>query len=141
MPPVITKIEQDTESRAQVPESWAAKFPQQFESHAESLGYVGLESPTAPTLPHSVDLAFLRDGRLRVVEPIHVLIGEEEEGLIVAEAEGLDEFGSGAHVADALIDLQHTLADLYFVLDEDKERLGPGLQQTWDRLQLVIERR
>lgn len=94
----------------------------------------------ATAVPSTVALGFLRDGRLRVREAIEVAI-LEADGQIVAEADELNEFGSGDNQSEAVIDLQHAIAELYFSLEEDKDRLGPGLQKVWEVLQVKIEKR
>ena len=87
-----------------------------------------------------IKLGFLRDGRLRVREAIEVKI-LEEEGQIIAEAEELNEFGSGDNQTEAIADLQYAIADLYFTLEEDQECLGKGLQQIWETLRAKVEKR
>lgn len=94
----------------------------------------------ATAAPATVALGFLRDGRLRVRAAIEVAI-READGQIIAEAEELNEFGSGDNQAEAIIDLQHAIAELYFSLEEDKDRLGPGLEKVWAVLQGKIEKR
>lgn len=101
---------------------------------------IGPEGDLATALPATVRLGFLRDGRLRVRAAIEVAI-LKEEGQIIAAAEELNEFGSGDNLAEAIIDLQHAIAELYFSLEEDKDRLGPGLQKVWEVLQGKIEKR
>lgn len=91
-------------------------------------------------MPSTVMLGFLRDGRLRVRAAIEVVI-EEAEGQIIAEAEELNEFGCGDNLTEAISDLQHAIAELYFSLEEDKDRLGPGLQKVWEVLQDKVEKR
>lgn len=94
----------------------------------------------ATAAPSTVALGFLRDGELRVREAIEVAI-LEEDGQIIAEAEELNEFGAGDNQSEAVIDLQHAIAELYFSLEEDKDRLGPGLQRVWEVLQVKVEKR
>lgn len=100
--------------------------------------YAGIQ---ALSLPAKIQLGFLRDGRLRLHEPLEVTITEEEEGQIVAEAEELSEFGYGNNPTDAITDLQHTIAELYFTLEEEQGRLGKRLQAVWDALQAKIQKR
>lgn len=92
------------------------------------LGQVTLDPLTDPRL------------RLRVRESIAVKV-LEESGQIIAAAEELNEYGSGDSQAEAITELQYAIADLYFSLEEDKDRLGPGLQKVWDILQVKIEQR
>lgn len=93
-----------------------------------------------PLLLDQVNLKHLPDSRLRVREPIEVKI-LEESGQIIAEAEELNEFGSGDSQTEAITYLQYAIAELYFSLEEDKDRLGPGLQKVWETLQVKIEQR
>ena len=94
----------------------------------------------APELPAQITLESLNDARLRVKEPIAVAVFATE-GFIVAEAEELSECGDGINQAAAIADLQYAIADLYFTLEADKDRLGPGLQKVWETLQNKVERR
>lgn len=94
----------------------------------------------APPRPAKVKLGFLRDGRLRVKEPIEAVVFETE-GFIVAEAEELFECGDGINQSEAIADLQYAIADLYFTLEEEQDHLGKGMQQVWQVLQGKVERR
>ena len=109
-------------------------------------------SPTQPTtLPHwtlpeeplnypkKVMLAFLRDGRLRLKSPIEVTISQED-GQTVANAGALNEYGAGNNQTEAIADLQRAIADLYFTLAEDQDRLGKKMQKVWEDLQSKISR-
>ena len=97
-------------------------------------------NPAEPlTLPARIKLAALLDDRLRVKEPIEVVL-TTEGGQIVAAAEGLDEFGFGDNLPAAIADLQHSLADLYLTLDAEQDRLGKGLRRVWAVLQVKMER-
>ena len=91
------------------------------------------------TLPARIKLAALLDDRLRMTEPIEVVL-TTEGGQIVAAAEGLDEFGFGDNLPDAIADLQHSLADLYLTLAAEQEHLGKGLRRVWAVLQVKVAR-
>ena len=85
-------------------------------------------------------LGRLRDGRLRVVVPIPVRTVREGASF-VAEATSLNEFGFGKNQSEAIADLQHAIAELYFSLKADQHRLGPDLVKVWKTLHsLVVER-
>ena len=84
-------------------------------------------------------LGALRDGRLRVVEPIAVT-WTTEDGQCVAEAAEINEFGFGDNLTDAIADLQAAIAELHFTLDADQERLGPDLQAVRATLTRKIRR-
>ena len=95
----------------------------------------------AADLPATVQLESLTDARLRVKEPIEVVIFRDDEGFILAEAMGLNEFGCGDDAAEAFAELQYAVGDLYFSLEADKDRLGSWLQGVWETLQVKIEKR
>ena len=78
------------------------------------------------TLSEEFLLDRLRDGRLRVVEPISVS-RTTENGEVVLEARELNEFGFGATLSEAIPDLQTAIAELYFTLEAERDRLGPDL--------------
>ena len=95
--------------------------------------------PALPlTLPARIKLESLADDRLRVKAAIEVVL-TEEGGQIVAAAEGLDEFGFGDNLPEAIADLQHSLADLYMTLEAEQDHLGKGLRRVWAVLQVKVE--
>src|SRR5262245_53541082 len=81
------------------------------------------EEYVAADLPHRVPLELLigalRDRRLRVTSPIHVKV-TVENGHFILEAIGIDEFGYGDNLSEATVDLQRTLAELYFTLEANE---------------------
>lgn len=95
----------------------------------------------APTLvaPREFMLGALRDGRLRVIEPIAVK-WTTEDGQCVAEASEINEFGFGANLTEAIADLQAAIAELHFTLEAEQERLGPDLQAVRATLARKIRR-
>ncbi len=78
-------------------------------------------------MPAEFALDRLEDDRLSVVEPIAVKSMTEAEQFVL-EAPEINEFGYGDTLPEALADLQAAIAELYFTLDADKERLGSDLQ-------------
>ena len=86
-----------------------------------------------------ITLDTLRDGRLRVVEPIEA-IPMLEAGEHVLEAPELNEFGFGDTLSEALADLQAAIVELYFTLEEDQDRLGPDLSSVWDVLSRKVRK-
>ena len=94
----------------------------------------------APAMPKNVLLGSLLDGRLRVVSPLQVKFTYESKHTI-AEAVDLDEFGFGENVSEAIADLQRTIAELYFTLEKEQNRLGTDLQRIWGVLQEKILKR
>ena len=97
-------------------------------------------SPILDRLPSHIKLGALRDGRLRVISPISVNLSTEGQ-YIIAEAVELNEFGFGENPSKAIADLQHTIAELYFTLEEERDSLGVDLRQILDRLQEKIRKR
>ncbi len=93
-----------------------------------------------PTVPRELLLGCLRDGRLRVIEPFLVKYTLENQH-VIAEAVDINEFGFGNSLSEALCDLQGTIAELYFTLEDNDNRLGPDLQQVWTTLRRQLARR
>lgn len=90
--------------------------------------------------PNQVFLSSLCDGRLRVQFPIAVKFTKEDQH-IIAEAVELDEFAFGTNLSEALRALQRAIVELYFTLEEGKDRLGPDIQRVWTTLQHKLLRR
>jgi len=88
----------------------------------------------SPAIPSEILLGSVRDGRLRVTSPIKVRFTSEDPH-IIAEAVDFDEFGFGENYSEALVDLQHTIAELFFTLEEEQGHLGHDLQNVWASLQ------
>jgi hypothetical protein len=93
-----------------------------------------------PQLPDHLLLGFLADGRFRVRAPIHVNVSTEGDQVIL-EAEGLDEFGFGSNLSQAIRDLQKALVELYNTLETEHDRLGPDLMRVWEKLGSTVVRR
>ena len=87
-----------------------------------------------PQNPEPRNRAGRRDPSLRIKKPFTVNFSNEA-GQTLAVAVEVDEYGVGANASEAHQDLQHAIAELYPSLQEDQERLGPGLQKTWDTRQ------
>jgi len=107
------------------------------------LQLVDVKDVPSTELPPLVDtealVGSLRDARLRVCAPFSVKFMVEKPH-VVAEAAEFNEFGFGANWSEALADLQRAIAELYFTLEEEQERLGADLQSVWGRLQQKIQR-
>ena len=91
----------------------------------------------SPAIPSEILLGYLQDGRLRVHTPIRVKLTAENRH-VIAEAVEFNEFGFGDNHSEALIDLQRTVAELYFTLEKEQERLGRDLRDVWANLQQHI---
>ena len=87
----------------------------------------------APTVPQSLELRDLGDARLRVVEPITVT-WEVVDGTYIAVAPEIEEYGEGETPEEAIKDLQVSIVELFFDLEEYQGRLGPGLQPVYGAL-------
>ena len=98
-----------------------------FELPTEPIETVG------PTLPSTMLLGALRDPRLHLIVPLTITF-ERENNDIVAYCEELEEFGFGTHLTEAIEDLQAAIAELYFTLKEENDRLGSDLARIWDSL-------
>lgn len=90
-------------------------------------------------MPTNLALERLDDDRLRLVESITVT-RTVEAGQIVLEAPEINEFGYGDTHSEALADLQAAIAELYFTLDADKDRLGSDLQAVYETLVRKLRR-
>lgn len=93
-----------------------------------------------PALTTEIQLGFLRDGRLRLREPLKVTV-TSEEGQVIAEAGEINEFGYGLNLTEAVKDLQHAIGQLYFTLEEDQDILGSDLRSVWEILEAKIQKR
>ena len=93
----------------------------------------------AQSVPERFALGSLRDGRLRVVEPIEV-VQMMEGGKYVVEATDLNEFGFGDNLSGAIVDLQAAIAELYLALEADQKRLGPDLAAVWGILSRKVRK-
>jgi hypothetical protein len=93
-----------------------------------------------PQIRESLELGTIRHPALKVHEPFHVSFTTEDDSAR-AHAEEIDEFGFGVSYTEALVDLQHAIAELYLTLEEEQERLGPDLARVWSVLQTKVRRR
>ena len=96
--------------------------------------------PPLQQMPDEMLLGSLRDGRLKVESALMVRFSKEAKH-VIAEAPDVNEFGFGQNPSAALADLQHAIAELYFSLEEEQDRLGTDLQEVWHRLQEKIQKR
>jgi hypothetical protein len=93
-----------------------------------------------PAIPDRMLLGSVGDGRLKVAEPLDVVIKIENRH-VIAEARVIDEFGFGGTFGEAIRDLQRAISELYFRLEEEQHRLGPDLDRIWQHLKVVFQRR
>lgn len=90
-------------------------------------------------MPDHILIGSLRDGRLRVTSPIKITFMAEAQH-VIAEAEEFNEFGYGSNKSESIIDIQHTISELFLTLEAEKEALGPELRLTWLSLQQKIQK-
>ena len=83
------------------------------------------------------DLNFLK---LVVVEPIPI-IEEHQDGIWIAVCPLFnDEYGTSITNKDnAIKSLQISLVELYYMLKQNQNNLGPGMQTTWEQMQVYIK--
>ena len=79
------------------------------------------------------DLDELRDDRLTITEPF-AIERTMNAGQCVLEATEISEFGFGENLSEAIADLQVAITELYFNLEEERERLGADLTNVWATL-------
>ena len=102
------------------------------------------EENIAVPIPMSVvllqcDEALTDESTLYVREPLTLQMEQEGESYI-AKWDELNELGYGMDPIAAVQDIRNTIAELYWTLKADQERLGSDLSKTWQRLsELVYE--
>ena len=124
---------QEFELPAQEGEDTACASIPEFVGLPVAMPFVSDDPEMRVLPPDRFSLGRLRDGRLRVVKPIDV-VRTTEDGRCVVEAPELNEFGFGDNLSAAIADLQTAIAELYFTLDAEQDRLGPDLASVWDSL-------
>jgi len=75
----------------------------------------------------------LHHPQLKLKEPLAVFLESDDEQTI-AFCHDLEVFGYGDTEGEALSDLRETIADLYFELSENCQKLGPLPQKVWNYL-------
>jgi hypothetical protein len=81
----------------------------------------------------------LHHPQLKLKEPLVVLLESDDEQTI-AFCHDLEVFGYGDTEGEALSDLRETIADLYFELSENCQKLGPFPQKVLHYLSQIIEK-
>ena len=84
-------------------------------------------------VPKTVLIQVLLDDRLRLNRPVVVKIEKEGEHFI-AKCDEFEEYGYGHSFIEAVDDLRQTLVELYWTLQKEQSRLGPGLANLWQKL-------
>ena len=86
---------------------------------------------------HEIEIGSLLDHRLRMSKPI-ILDMERENKFYIAKYNDLDEFGYGTDPVSAVQDFRKTIAELYWQLKEDEERVGSDLTRIWRKLTALV---
>ena len=94
---------------------------------------------TALSFPPKFLLGHLRDSRLRVIEPFMATWTVEGRSVII-EAPEINEYGEGDTVDEAIKDLQASIAELFFELDDERDHLGTELRRVYDTLTRKLHR-
>jgi hypothetical protein len=106
--------------------------PTSVELHQDNL--------SARATPERLLIGNLNHPRLRLREPINVII-TRDDSLLIASIPEIEEFGYGTHLTAAVEDLRQTLIELFQTLKVERSRLGPDMLQLWNQLQVLIEER
>ena len=112
----------------------------EVESYFRGLDTEAADIVTPTAVAHTqIQIGSLLDHRLRMLEPVTLELEQEGE-FYVAKCDYLGECGYGFDPISAVQDIRKTIAELYWQLKEDQERLGSNLARTWQRLtELVYE--
>jgi hypothetical protein len=84
-----------------------------------------------------IEIGSLLDHRLRMRGSITLQMERDGE-FYVASSHELNEYGYGADPISAVQDARNTIAELYWELKENQDRLGAGLAETWEILSELI---
>lgn len=108
------------------------ELPTSIEIHRDNI--------TAPATPEHLLIGNLNHPRLRLREPITIII-TREDSLLIASIPEIEEFGFGSHLTAAVEDLRQTLVELYLTLKAEQDHLGPDMIHLWNQLLEIIEER
>ena len=86
-------------------------------------------------MPDHVSYAAKVHPELRTIKPFLVQFSRTTEDRFIASVDDIEEYGVGGTRSEALDDLGHTLAELYFSLERDAARLSGDLQAVFRTLQ------
>ena len=84
-----------------------------------------------------IQIGSLLDPRLRLRESVTLKMEQDDE-FHVAWCEELNEYGYGPDPISAVQDARNTIAELYWQLKTEQERLGPDLANTWKKLSCLV---
>jgi hypothetical protein len=88
-------------------------------------------------VPYHLEIRSLHDEHLEIDSPIAVLVEEDEEQTI-AYAPDIDVYGFGDDLVDALEDLRMSIVDLYYDLEQNKDKLGVDLKKICHYLSSIM---
>jgi hypothetical protein len=126
------------EGAAQTEELTNVEFDQIEHPPQYQPGEVSKTSASLGSAVHNqIEIGSLLDNRLRMREPL-ILEIEREEEFYIAKSKELNEFGYGMDPISAVQDMRNTLAELYWQLKENQDRLGSDLARTWERLSSLV---
>src|SRR5256885_1806362 len=83
-----------------------------------------------------IQFGVVHDPRLKMKRPVSLEISRKQ-GTVIAYSRQLDEFGCGETMSDALDDFSKGLAELYFELRSQADRLGKDLLKLKDKVEFL----
>jgi hypothetical protein len=90
--------------------------------------------------PKKILFGVIAHPRLRIKRPIRLEVSRKK-GTVVAHCTDLNEFGCGVSMSDALDDFSKGIAELFFSLEQDSDRLGSDLAKLKEKLGRYVEPR
>ena len=101
--------------------------------------FSNLDGQPVSAFRERVEIGSLLDTRLRMRRSV-TLEMERGDDFYVAKCAELNEYGYGTDPTWAIEDARRAIAELYWELKENQDRLGADLAKTWQRLsELVYE--
>ena len=102
-------------------------------TESEPIGEIAEE----PSIRERIQIGSLLDQRLRMHDAVTLNI-ERDGAFYVAWCGELDEYGYGTDPISAVQDARSTIAELYWQLKEDHDRLGSDLAAIWQKLSTLV---
>ncbi len=79
-----------------------------------------------------IPVQFLESKKLKLNNPIYVTLSyNHEDKFWIVDCPELNVYGSGKDETEAIKDFKIVLEEKYFDLKQDRDKLGPELQQEW----------
>lgn len=136
----IPAIESPTSSPTPITEEVFNRWMESGKATKEGAGQSAARAEPAEEVTHElrqVQVGSLLDPRLRV-QGVLVLDIERDGEFYIASCDRFDEYGYGTDIINAVQDARNTIAELYWELRENQDRLGPDLEKTWQALSTQI---